>query len=158
VSHDTNQTTKMKSVQNILFLCNHNSARSQMAEALLKARGFEHFKVFSAGLEPRPVSDDAIAAMKEIGIDISGNSSKSTKEFMGREIIHQAIFLCSDAEPDCPRIYPFANHSQEWRIPSPDALAEKMGATADAYREVRELISGKITAWLEEMEKGALSA
>lgn len=129
-----------------------------MAEALLKARGFEHFKVFSAGLEPRPVSEDAIAAMKEVGIDISGNRSKSTKDFMGREIIHQAIFLCSDAEPDCPRIYPFANHSQEWRIPSPDALAEKMGATADAYREVRELISGKITAWIEEMEKGALSA
>ncbi len=148
----------MKSVQNILFLCNHNSARSQIAEALLKARGLEHFKVFSAGLEPRPVSEDAIAAMKEVGIDISGNRSKSTKEFMGREIIHQAIFLCSDSEPDCPRIYPFANHSQEWRIPSPDALAEKMGATADAYREVRELISGKITAWIEEMEKGALSA
>lgn len=129
-----------------------------MAEALLKAHGLEHLRVFSAGLDPRPISEDAIAAMKEVGIDISGNSSKSTKEFMGKEIIHQAIFLCSDSEPDCPRIYPFANHSQEWRIPSPDALAEEKGATADAYREVREMIDRKISVWIEEMQEGALSA
>lgn len=129
-----------------------------MAEALLKARGLEHLRVFSAGLEPKPVSGDAIAAMREVGLDISGNLSKSTRDFMGREIIHQAIFLCSDSEPDCPRIFPFANHSQEWRIPSPDALAVEMGETAAAYREVREMIGRKIDLWIAGMEEGALSA
>lgn len=129
-----------------------------MAEALLKALGHDHLRVYSAGLEPRPVSGYAILAMKEVGIDISGNRSKSTKEFMGREIIHQAIFLCSETEPDCPRIYPFANHSLEWRIPSPDAISEEKGATTEAYRAVREMISHKIAEWLMEMEQESLSA
>lgn len=144
----------MKREQNILFLCNHNSARSQMAEALLRALDDSMFNAFSAGLDPRPLSQGAISAMNEVGIDISENRSKSTKEFMGKEV-HHAIFLCSESEPDCPRIYPFANNSQSWRIPAPNALAEEIGSEVEAFREVRNLIDQKVRDWVAEQDCNA---
>lgn len=139
--------------QNILFLCNHNSARSQMAEGLLKALGDDKLTVFSAGLDPRAVDPGAIAAMGEIGIDISNHQSKSTKEFLGKEKIHQAIFLCSEDESDCPRIFPFAQKSIEWRIPAPGKLAEEKGSETEAFREVRELIDRHIRSWHSGMKQ-----
>ncbi len=143
----------MKYDQNILFLCNHNSARSQMAEALLRELGDDRFTIFSAGLDPRPVDPAAIEAMKEIGIDISENRSKSTKEFLGRETIHLAIFLCAEEEDDCPRIFPFAQKSHQWRMPAPNKLALETGDVAAAFREVRERISNHIQEWIAEMDR-----
>lgn len=140
---------------NILFLCNHNSARSQMAEGLLRSLDDPRFNVFSAGLDPRPPSEGAVRAMNEIGIDISDNRSKSTREFMGKEVIHHAIFLCSESEPDCPRIYPFANQSHSWRIPAPKALSGETESDVEAFREVRDLIEQNIREWVEQLESSA---
>lgn len=138
--------------QNILFLCNHNSARSQMAEALLQNRSHPRLTVSSAGMEPRPIDENAIKAMNEIGIDISGERSKTTREFMGYGVIHHAIFLCAESEEDCPRIFPFANNEHQWRIPAPHALAEELGSDEEAFRQVRDLIDKRIEDWLAEWE------
>ena len=71
--------------QRVLILCTGNSARSQMAEGLLRTIGGERFEVFSAGVKPSAVRPEAIQAMKEIGIDISGHRSKSVDEFAGQQ-------------------------------------------------------------------------
>lgn len=126
-----------------------------MAEALLLAKGDLHFRVFSAGLDPRPLAVGTIRAMNEIGIDISHKRSKSTKEFLGREVIHHAIFLCSESETDCPRIFPFATHSHQWRIPAPHALAEELGSEVEAFREVRNLIDEKIREFVAALDTSA---
>ena len=126
-----------------------------MAEALLIAMGDPRFTVFSAGLDPRPLADGAVRAMNEIGVDISGNRSKSTKEFLGREVIHHAIFLCSESEIDCPRIFPFATHSHQWRIPAPHTLAEELSSEVEAFREVRNLIDERIRKWVAELDSSA---
>lgn len=139
--------------QNILFLCNHNSARSQMAEALLDAMEDPRFEVSSAGMDPRPLDEAAVASMKEIGIDISGKRSKSTREFMGHGVVHHAIFLCSEEEDDCPRVFPFANYSHQWRIPAPKRLTEELGEEAEAFRQVREEIDKRIRQWVAERDE-----
>jgi len=145
----------MKTKQNVLFLCNHNSARSQIAEALLAAKNDPRFEVFSAGLEPRPIAEGAVSVMNEVGLDIGSKRSKSIREFMGKEVVHHAIFLCSRSEDDCPKIYPFANHSHKWRIPAPGDLARTCGSEKQAFREVRDLIDQNIDEWLAELALGA---
>jgi len=80
--------------QKVIFICTGNSARSQMAEGYLRHVGAEHFDVFSAGLEPRPVHVLARKVMEEIGIDIQGQESKSITRFLGKESFHHAIFVC----------------------------------------------------------------
>jgi len=145
----------MKCEQNILFLCNHNSARSQIAEGILESIGDPRFRVFSAGLEPRPLSEHAIRVMNEIGIDISNKSSKSIKQFLGREVVHHAIVLCAKTEADCPRLYPFANHFHEWQMPAPNTLAEELGTELEAFRKVRDLIDEKIREWIAELDRNA---
>lgn len=141
--------------QNVLFLCNHNSARSQMAEALLNRYEGERFKAFSAGLDPRPLLPAAVEAMNEIGIDISGQTPKSISEFMGKASIQHAIFLCPESEASCPRIYPFANNAIHWRIQAPSALVSDGVSEAEAMRTVRDIIDRKIRAWLAEMAEVA---
>lgn len=113
------------------------------------------FTVYSAGLEPQPVAMEAVRAMNEIGIDISANRSKSLGEFMGKELIHHAIFLCSPSEPDCPKMYPFATRSHQWRIPAPNELAENCGSKERAFREVRDLIDQRIREWLADLDRSA---
>lgn len=137
---------------NVLFLCTHNSARSQMAEALLRELGEGRFNVFSAGLNPRPVSKHAVAAMKEIDIDIRKQKSKSTSLFNGDDPIHHAIFLCSDSQADCPSIYPFADQSHQWRIPSPNALSKIAGSPEEGFRQVRDEIDRHVRMWLDVKE------
>lgn len=138
-----------KKTLNVLFLCTHNSARSQMAEGILRTIGNDKFEVYSAGLSPGTVSKSAVESMAEIGIDISEQCSKSTADFMGQVKIDHAIFLCSDSQAESPRIYPYADQSHQWRIPSPNSLAGKHGsALVDCYRDVREEILRHLNIWL----------
>jgi len=85
----------------VLFLCTHNSARSQIAEGLLKNLYGDRFDAFSAGTKPSSVSPYAIEAMKEIGIDISNHRSKSMEEFRGMKIDY-VITVCDNAKEACP--------------------------------------------------------
>ena len=107
----------------VLFLCTHNSSRSQMAEGLLRARGGAAFDVFSAGTEPRVVHPLAIKAMREIGIDISDHWVKSLEEFRGQPPMDLVVTVCNEAAEACPY---FSNARQQvhWGFPIPVVLRE----------------------------------
>src|SRR6185369_400350 len=96
----------------VLILCTGNSARSQMAEGLLRHEAGERFEVFSAGTRPTTVRPEAIAVMIEIGIDISAHRSKSVDEFVGRELDH-VITVCDHAKEFCP-VFPGSTKHLHW--------------------------------------------
>src|SRR5579863_340997 len=85
----------------ILILCTGNSARSQMAEGLLRHDAGERFEVFSAGTKPSSIRPEAIAAMRELGIDISGHRSKDVTEFDGQRFDY-VLTVCDNAKESCP--------------------------------------------------------
>jgi arsenate reductase (thioredoxin) len=119
-----------------LILCTGNSARSQMAEGLLRDIGKDAFEVESAGLEPSFVRPQAIEAMREIGIDLSKHRSKSLDEFTGRPF-NYVITVCDNAKQHCP-IFPGATRRIHWSIEDPareNASEEKQLA---AFRKARD--------------------
>jgi arsenate reductase len=91
----------------VLFVCTHNAARSQIAEALLRKHAGHRFEVASAGLEPTEVHPLTRHVLTEVGIDPCGLSVKGTKEFLGKVAVRYAIIVCTEAEKHCPRVFPF---------------------------------------------------
>jgi arsenate reductase (thioredoxin) len=89
------------SKKNVLFLCTHNAARSQMAEGLLRTLYGNRYEAHSAGVQPTQVHPDAIKVMKEIGIDISAHRSKSINEFHGT-VFDYVVTVCDHAKQTCP--------------------------------------------------------
>ena len=106
----------------ILFLCTGNSARSQMAEAFVRKYAGGHFNAFSAGLEPGAVNPYTIRVMDEIDIDIRGQWSKSIKEYLGKEHFKYLITVCSDAEKNCPTVWPGVNERLYRPLDNPAAV------------------------------------
>ena len=107
----------------VLFVCTGNSARSQMAEALLRRIGGPTFQVFSAGTEPKGVNPLTVRVLSEAGIDISGARSKSTGEFLGRPFDY-VVTVCDRARETCP-YFPGARRTLHWSFDDP---AEATGA------------------------------
>jgi len=138
----------MKTKPSVLFLCTGNSARSQMAEVLLRHQAGDKCEVFSAGLAPRPVNPLTVTVMEEIGLDIRGQRSKSLKEFTGKTAIDIAIFVCARAEESCPTVYPFALTALSWPFDDPSAATGTEEAKLNKFREVRDRIGDTIRAWL----------
>ena len=138
------------SKQRVLFLCTGNSARSQMAEALLKKYGQEHFEAYSAGLDPKGINPYTVQVMQEIGIDIRSQYSKSVREFMGAMEFDHTIIVCRRAEPACPTLYPDSRHQQRWLFDDP---ATTTGSDQDwlaRFREVRNQIDQRLKLWIAE--------
>ena len=136
----------------VLFICVHNSARSQMAEAFLKQSCGDVFEVHSAGLEPGKLNPIVVEAMREVGIDISGNPTKSVFDmFKSGRIFHYVITVCDETSAErCP-IFPGVTKRLHWSFPDPSALqgthAEKLARTC----EIRDLIDAKIDEWCSEV-------
>jgi arsenate reductase (thioredoxin) len=128
--------------QRVLFLCVHNSARSQMAEGLLRARAGDRFEAFSAGNEATEVRPLAIAAMAEIGIDISGQHSKTTADLGGRRFDY-VITVCDDAKEACP-YYPNAGQQIHWGFDDPAAATGTDDERLAVFRRVRDAIDARI--------------
>ncbi len=133
----------------VLFVCTGNSARSQMAEGLLRHFAGDQFEVYSAGLEPKGVNPYAIQAMQEVGIDISAHQSKSVMDYLGRVHMGVVITVCSNAEERCP-IFPFTTQRLYWPFEDPAAFVGTPAETLAKFREVRDQISGRLQAWLRE--------
>ncbi len=133
----------------VLFLCTGNSARSQMAEGLLRYFAGGHFEVYSAGLDPKVVNPYAIQAMQEIGLDISGHQSKSVMDYLGRVHMSTVITVCSNAEARCP-IFPFSTQRLYWPFEDPAAFVGTPAETLAKFREVRDQISARLQLWLNE--------
>ncbi len=142
----------MTSVQpvSVLFLCTHNSSRSQMAEGLLRARGGGRYVVYSAGTQPRSVHPLAIAAMREIGIDISeaaGHRAKGLGEFAGQSI-DLVVTVCDDAAEECP-FFPGARRQEHWGFPDPSAAPGSEEERLAVFRRVRDAIAARIEAFVK---------
>ncbi len=134
----------------VLFLCTGNSARSQMAEGLLRKQAPDRFEVFSAGLDPKGVNPLATSVMAEIGIDISGQRSKSLSEFMGRMHFSFVITLCSNAERSCPAVFPGMGTRLHWDLEDPSAANGNDGEKLEAFRRVRDEIARRIAGFITE--------
>ena len=126
----------------VLILCTGNSARSQMAEGLLRHEGGERFEVHSAGTVPSFVRPQAIEVMREIGMDISGHRSKSVDEFAGQEFDY-VITVCDNAKENCP-VFPGKTKRIHWSFDDP---AEALGTEEEklaVFRRVRNEIAEKL--------------
>lgn len=137
----------------VLFVCIHNSARSQMAEALLKKMAGDRFEAESAGLEPGTLNPLAVEVMKEIGIDISQNKTKSAFELFkeGRLYTH-VITVCDETSAEqCP-FFPGITTRLHWSFADPSSLTGTHEEKLEKTRQVREAIKERIEAWLKELE------
>ena len=134
------------SKRRVLFLCTHNSARSQMAEGLLRHLGNGAFEAFSAGTEATHVRPLAIRAMAELGIDISGQESKTLDRYLN-EAFDVVITVCDDANESCP-VFPNAKARIHWSFPDPSKAAGSEDEQLAVYRQVRDAIRYQIAEHL----------
>ena len=128
--------------QRVIFVCTHNSARSQMAEGMLRAWGGDRFTAVSAGTEATHVRAEAIAVMDEIGIDISGQESKTLEPFLG-EAFSWLITVCDQAREACPTI-PGVVQQAHWSIDDPSAAEGDDEARLRAFRAARDILRDRI--------------
>lgn len=131
----------------VLFLCTANSARSQMAEALLRHHKPERFEVFSAGLHPSEINPLTIKAIEELGIPMQDHHAKALKSFLGKNF-HFLITVCDRAEKECP-IFPGVSTRLAWPFEDPAAFEGTEEAKLEKFRQVRDQIEAKIVAWVE---------
>ncbi|MFC1505790.1 arsenate reductase ArsC [Thermoproteota archaeon] len=138
----------------ILFICTHNSARSQMAEGFIKYQYGEQFEAFSAGTKPTKVNLYAIKAMSEIGIDISKHQSKSVKNFEGIEFDY-IISVCDQAKESCP-FFPGAKFFIHKSFEDPSSLEGAEEEIMENFRRVRkeicEWIENEFVKWNEDSQ------
>ncbi len=136
----------------VLFVCIHNSARSQMAEAFLNKTCGQEFEAHSAGLEPGKLNPIVVEVMQEIGIDISGNPTKAVFDMVkSGKMFAYVITVCDEASAErCP-IFAGVTKRLHWSFPDPSAIQgtheEKLAGT----REIRDMIKAKVEAWCEEV-------
>ncbi|MGA8535369.1 MAG: arsenate reductase ArsC [Candidatus Tumulicola sp.] len=136
----------------VLFVCVHNSARSQMAEAFLNAMCPNDFVAESAGLEPGTLNPLAVAAMREIGVDVSLNATKSAFDLFraGRHFSY-VITVCDEASAErCP-IFPGTGRRLHWSFSDPAKLQGTWEERLVKTREIRNAIRAQILAWCEAM-------
>ena len=137
--------------QKVLFVCIHNSARSQMAEAYLNHLGAGLFEAESAGLEPGTLNPLAVEVMKEEGIDISGNRTKDVFEFLKQGKLYAFVITVCDetAAERCP-IFPGPATRLHWSFADPGALTGSLEERLAATRIIRDMIRGNVEAFLRK--------
>lgn len=123
-------------MERVLFLCTHNSARSQMAEGFLRVLGGGRFEAHSAGTEATHVRPLAIRAMAELGIDISRQESKTLERYR-KQPFDYVITVCDDANESCP-VFPNARTRMHWSLPDPSRAAGTDAEQLAVYRRVRD--------------------
>ena len=133
----------------VLFLCTGNSARSQMAEALLRRYGGQYFDVYSAGLEPTVINPYTIKVLDEIGIDSSQQYAKPLSKYAGKKDFDYLITVCGNADERCP-VFPGVGTRLHWPFEDPAAFEGSDGEKTAKFREIRNQINEKITSWLKQ--------
>ena len=135
-------------MKRVLFVCIHNSARSQMAEAFLNQECAGEFEAESAGLEPGTLNPLVVEAMREVGLDLSANKTKSVGEMLrsGRSFSH-VVTVCDGASAErCP-VFPAAVERLHWSFPDPSALAGTHDERMARVREIRDDILRTVQQW-----------
>jgi arsenate reductase len=130
----------------VLFLCTHNSARSQMAEGLLRHMAGDRFEAMSAGTEATHVRPLAVQAMEEIGVDISGQESKTLARYL-QEPFDYVITVCDDANEACP-FFPGAGNRLHWSFEDPSRAEGVEEERLAVFRSVRDRIRDRVQAEL----------
>ncbi|MGB8355857.1 MAG: arsenate reductase ArsC [Chthoniobacteraceae bacterium] len=143
----------------VLFVCIHNSARSQMAEAFLRDICGEFFEVESAGLEPGTINPLAIEAMRETGIDISKNKAKGVFDlFKTGKLFSYVVTVCDEASAErCP-IFPGMSKRLHWSFPDPSTVTGTFEEKLAQVREIRDMIRKKVEDWCIEVCEPAVRA
>jgi arsenate reductase len=126
----------MNDKKRVLILCTGNSARSQMAEGLLRHDGGPGYEAFSAGTHPSHVRPEAIQAMREVGIDITGHRSKSVEEFAGQHFDY-VITVCDNAKENCP-VFPDTTKRIHWSLEDPAAVQGSGEQRLAEFRRIRD--------------------
>ena len=127
----------------VLFLCTHNSARSQMAEGLLRHLAGDRFEVMSAGTEATSVRSEATEAMSELGVDISGQESKTLERYLG-EPFDYVVTVCDDANEACP-VFLGAENRLHWSLQDPSRAEGSEEQRLEVFRKVRDEIQTRIS-------------
>lgn len=140
----------------VLFLCTHNSSRSQMAEGLLRALGGPAYQVFSAGTQPRSVHPLAIQAMAELDIDLHAHWSKGIADFDEQPPMDLVVTVCDEAAETCP-FFPRALRQEHWGFPDPSAATGTDEERLAVFRQVRDAINVRIGLFLESAHEAAVS-
>jgi arsenate reductase len=130
----------------VIFVCTGNSARSQMAEALLRRHGGDRFDVVSAGVQPRGVHPMTIAALAKVGIDISDARSKSVGEFLGQRFDY-VITVCDRARATCP-VFPGGSETLHWGLDDPGEVEGTEAQRRAAFDRTLKEISGRLHAFI----------
>ena len=138
--------------QNVLFVCIHNSARSQMAEAWLDKICGHHFAAESAGLEPGTLNPIVVEALQEVGIDISAKKTQAVFDvFKAGKLFAYVITVCDETSAErCP-IFPGVSTRLHWSFPDPSTLIGSHAEKLEGVRKIRDQIRAKIEAWCEEV-------
>ncbi len=137
------------SIPAVLFLCTGNSARSQMAEAILRHRAADRFDAHSAGTEPKGVNPLTERVLEEIGVSTQGLRSKHLREFLGHLGVRYLIIVCDTANQSCPTAWPGVLERQFWPFPDPASAEGTEDERLDVFRSVRDQIDQRIRDWLE---------
>lgn len=130
----------------VLFVCTGNSARSIMAEALLRRHGGDDFEVFSAGTEPRGVNPLTIRVLEEAGLSTEGLRSQSVREFLGQEFDY-VITVCDQAREACP-VFPGSHNSLHWGYDDPAAATGTEEERLAAFRRVITQLGNRIALFV----------
>ena len=136
----------MITVTRVLFVCTHNSARSQMAEGFLRVLGPGRFEAASAGTEKTSVNPLAIEVMAQRGLDISGHTSKTVDDMLGAPWDY-VITVCDDADERCP-VVPGIRHRLHWSFPDPSRASGTHEERLAVFRRVRDQIEARLIEWL----------
>jgi len=134
----------------VLILCTGNSARSQMAEGLLRHDGGRDYEVASAGTHPSHVRPEAILVMREVGIDISGHRSKSVEEFAAQHFDY-VITVCDNAKESCP-VFPATTKRIHWSLNDPAAVEGSEEQRLAEFRRVRDDLRARLRLFAQERD------
>jgi arsenate reductase len=134
----------------VLFLCTGNTARSQMAEAFLRANGGDRFDAHSAGFEPHEINPLTIKVMEERGFDLSGQHAKGLNEYLGKVHFGCIVNMCQPDEDGCPKTFPGMGTRLDWAFEDPAAFEGSEEERLEKFREVRDAIDARVRQWVDE--------
>jgi arsenate reductase len=133
----------------VLFVCSHNSARSQMAEGWLRHLAGDRYDARSAGVDPGTLNPLAVRAMDEVGIDISGHRAEGVRQYLGHVPVAYLVIVCDKAARSCPRVWPGVRDRFFWPFDDPAAVEGTAEQKLEAFRQIRDEIRSAISAWLD---------
>ena len=134
----------------VLFLCTGNSARSQMAEALLRSLAGDRYEVHSAGTTPKGLNPFTVRVMQERRIDMTGHRSKHVDEYLKHPGVKTVITVCGEADKSCPAVWMGGARKLSWLFEDPAACTGSEEEKLAKFRDIRDQIETRIKTWLQE--------